>query len=633
MDKYVAVVNISYGNNISTVTDWVIKQLYADNIMYGDNIDSLMDTISRITQSAVLYIHDLDFVGITITDYLLHHDYTWASTIYDLDTNTFTGLYNNNNGIYNIVICHNCRYDKNNNKRNVCSEIINSRNLYDVSIEDTRIGCKLGDMSDIDVLSYIITTLDDYGLLVSHNQRGHKTKFLTISQAALYSYKKHVDSMPTLRKSKKKQSIYNYIYPKIESDIYNDIRTAYHGGYLHMEDRFVNKETSNGFVVDNNGLYASVMHDKLLPYGQPVVFEGNYKDLDNYTKQRYPIYLQRIKGQFIKKPNSLETVPLTDKIIDGISRSQYLIDSNSCDASVNGYITLLLTETDLKWLYRNYFNNGINMLPGDDYGMEYLGGYMFRADTQFKLLRPWVDYWCNERIKAEQEGNLGKRKLCKMVINALSGKFASGNTYEYVKPVIDEHWNTLSYEPDTHYVRDKYHQIVMDTETDEKMTETHSEPRTVYLPLAVFITSYGRDTTISLAQEIHSESIEKQGKTAYIYSDTDSVHFELDSIPEYVKIDTHKIGWWKVETAFDRAKYIGLKTYMLHKADGTTKLVCAGLPKDSWGNVDYNSFADGSTYKAQRTIAMIGGAGKVEYNFELRGNVKHSLDILRRRKR
>lgn len=98
-----------------------------------------------------------------------------------------------------------------------------------------------------------------------------------------------------------------------------------------------------------------------------------------------------------------------------------------------------------------------------------------------------------EKIKATEEGNLGKRTLAKLMLNALYGKFAKNPKQNFKVPYIGAD-NIIHYK------------------------EYEDTAKGLYLPVASFITSQARILTISTAQKIKDYSIRKYGKNAFVYS-------------------------------------------------------------------------------------------------------------------
>jgi hypothetical protein len=73
--------------------------------------------------------------------------------------------------------------------------------------------------------------------------------------------------------------------------------------------------------------------------------------------------------------------------------------------------------------------------------------------------------------------------------------------------------------------------------------------------MGVFITSWARYTTITAAQKCFDR---------ILYCDTDSIHILGTEIPEVIKdvVDPNKLGYWKHESTFKRAKFLKQKTYV-----------------------------------------------------------------------
>jgi len=87
----------------------------------------------------------------------------------------------------------------------------------------------------------------------------------------------------------------------------------------------------------------------------------------------------------------------------------------------------------------------------------------------------------------------------------------------------------------------------------------------LYIPIGSFITSYAREKTIRTSQAIRDYTLNKYGKDYYIYSDTDSIHMlELpeEELKQFVQIDDYKLGYWKLENKFNKAKFIRQKCYL-----------------------------------------------------------------------
>ena len=80
----------------------------------------------------------------------------------------------------------------------------------------------------------------------------------------------------------------------------------------------------------------------------------------------------------------------------------------------------------------------------------------------------------------------------------------------------------------------------------------------------------------------------------YCYSDTDSIHtiLPIEELEQFCEIDDVKLGAWKHESHFERAKFIRQKTY-LEEINGEIQITCAGLPQRCYDQVTWENFKEG----------------------------------------
>ena len=141
------------------------------------------------------------------------------------------------------------------------------------------------------------------------------------------------------------------------------------------------------------------------------------------------------------------------------------------------------------------------------------------------------------------------------MLNSLYGKFATGLDVQSKIPYLED--DIVRY----------------------RLSEK-SQKDGVYLPMGAFITAYAREKTIRTSQAIKTYSLEKYGKDLYCYSDTDSIHtlLPIEELKQFCDIDDVKLGCWKHESHFTRARFVRQKTY-IEEIDGKMHITCAGLPK------------------------------------------------------
>lgn len=127
----------------------------------------------------------------------------------------------------------------------------------------------------------------------------------------------------------------------------------------------------------------------------------------------------------------------------------------------------------------------------------------------------------------------------------------------------------------------------------------------MYIPVASFITAYGRCKTIRTAQAIRDWSLKTKGYDAYCYSDTDSEKIILgDEDLEILKkqgvidLDDYELGYWACEEHFDKILCIRQKCYIIEK-EGKCYPTVAGLPKYLAPLLNMDNFKRGFTTKGK----------------------------------
>lgn len=159
-------------------------------------------------------------------------------------------------------------------------------------------------------------------------------------------------------------------------------------------------------ILDVNSLYPSVMRYELLPYGEPVFFEGEYK-YDNV----YPLYIQKFTCSFRIKKNKIPTIQMK-----GNSRflveNEYLLTSET-DPLEDDTVCLILTNIDLELFFSQY----------DVYNYKPECGWKFKGMQG--LFNEYIDKWIERKNQGTLSGNEGQRTLAKLMLNSLYGKFAT----------------------------------------------------------------------------------------------------------------------------------------------------------------------------------------------------------------
>ena len=206
-----------------------------------------------------------------------------------------------------------------------------------------------------------------------------------------------------------------------------------------------------------------------------------------------------------------------------------------------------------------------------------MDGWKFRGVKG--LFTEYIDYWTDKKITAKKEKNGSMYLISKLMLNSLYGKFGLNPNVRGKYPYLNEDGivKYAFYKPEIR--------------------------KSIYIPVASFTTSYARRKTIETSQKISDYTKQKYGKDLYVYSDTDSIHCLIenpDELKDIVDIDDYKLGFWKHESSFTKAKFIRQKCY-IEQFDDELNVTIAGFPKDLSNLITFDNFKIGFTTENIKT--------------------------------
>lgn len=336
------------------------------------------------------------------------------------------------------------------------------------------------------------------------------------------------------------------IFPVLPLEIDSDIRRALRGGYTYANKIYQNQIIGEGVVYDVNSMYPWAMHECLMPYGNPVFFEGEYT-----PDAKYPLYIQHVFIDVKLKPNHIPTLQVKNNRF--YNAREYLEETT-------GDVELWVTNIDLEMIARQY----------DILNITYINGWKFKG--KIGIFNAYIDKYME--IKKREKGAI--RQIAKLLLTNLFGKFTSNPNHTGRHPILDER------------------EIVRYEMNEEEIGEP------IYTAVGIFSTSYSRARIQTSAQNVYDR---------FLYADTDSIHLIGKDIPD-IPIDDVELGYFKLESTFNRAKYIRAKTYIEEEEkrfyftveDINYVLVrpylnikCAGMPQNLKDEVTFDSFEQGLT--------------------------------------
>lgn len=488
--------------------------------------------ISFVDNKPKIYFHNLKFDGSYILNELHKQGFVWVDRKpKDLGPGQYTTLISSGRW-FNITIRFN---------NNTIVKIFDSLKLLPMGI--AAIAKSLGLSMQKGEIDY--NKKRRAGYRPDKNEWSYLRRDVLILKAGLLFTKEAGFKKMTIASSVlniiKKQYLTDFtdVFPQL-SEYENKLAySAYRGGFSYVNPSHQLEEVHDIHVYDANSAYPWAMHEKLLPFGNPVNYDG---DVD-YDRDKH-VAIKSVKLSAVLKhgDNYVPTVQIKGKV--GINPREYqrvIMDEE-----------LILTDVDIDLIYCNY----------DVIRFEVAETLLFKAHVG--TLAPFIEDYMMMKIKATESGNKGKRMEAKLSMNSSYGKFGSKEEQISDIPVFEN--GVLTFDHKTEY----------------------TPP--VYVPYAAFVTAYVRQNTINAAMKAGAQ---------YVYSDTDSVHTIGTLPPGTIPEHPTKLGFWKDETdtghgKIVRGRYIRSKLYYLeYEEDEAKKTGGAGITPYQWSQIKFENFALG----------------------------------------
>lgn len=240
-------------------------------------------------------------------------------------------------------------------------------------------------------------------------------------------------------------------------------------------------------------------------------------------------------------------------------------------------VNLYLTNVDLEMFYECYNIKEI----------QYIGGYKFIGRSGIFI--DYVNHFKEMKMQATIEKNAGKRSIAKLFLNSLYGKFGASSDKFIKRPYINDK-GILAYQT----------------------VETPRPAKTVYVPVAAFVTAYAR----RFIQTLFIKNVDR-----CCYCDTDSLHLLGDDPPEGVKISDTEFNSMAHESSFSRAKFLGAKLYIEEDEQGNLDVKAAGLGQNEVvkNQITFDNFNTEQEYFGiLKSKTVQGGVELSESSFKIR---------------
>lgn len=539
-----------------------------EQVRYGNSIETFMGLLCTI--QGTVYFHNLKFDGGFIIDWLFRNGFKWTAER-KLGEKEFSTLISDMGVFYNI------RIRLKNHKNGIAHNVTIQDSLKILPMSVGEMPKSFGLVEKKLELDYVLDRPE--GWVLTDDEKLYLRNDVVILCKALKfmldrGQKKMTTGANALADYKKRISsdTFKKWFPKLDLFTYNDIKKSYKGGYTYLNPKYRGQEIGSGLVYDVNSMYPWAMKYCKLPYGEPIYFKGKYKE-----SKIYDVYVQHLLCEFKLKPGRYPSIQIKGNF-------RYL-DTEYLDHSVEP-TDLVLTSVDLELFLHNYDVNVI----------EWIDGYQMMS--RVGMFDEYIDYWYNSKTQNKHDGNMGMVTISKLMLNSLYGKFGSKMRGRSKIPYFDAEQDKVRY----------------------KLSE-EEERNALYLPVATFITSYCRDKIVRAAEACGDR---------FIYADTDSVHIKGITPPEGMDIDDYRLGAFKLEESFNRARFLRQKCYL--EDMGTTEspdfnVKCAGLPKTGRDKVTWENFQFGAIFDGKLVPRVVsGGVILREVTFEIKK--PKNLDII-----
>ena len=347
--------------------------------------------------------------------------------------------------------------------------------------------------------------------------------------------------------AKNLNNLFESVFPQISLQLDSFIRRSYFGGIVYKNSELVDSLEGDicGLVYDVNSLYPSVMRARLLPYGFPLSFNGDYNKSD-INKKEYPLYFQEIRvKKFHIKHGFIPNIQIRNsQNFNGTvyAKSNKYIDFDGL--AKYDECNFVFSNIQLEYFLKSY----------DVEGLDYIRGIAFKGS--YGIFDRYIDTF----MEMKKNGKGAVRATAKLFLNSLYGKFGMNPIKE--EKIIDYQENTFS-----------------TISTDNDGNKLDYLDKGVFIAMASFITSYAREVLLTSIEKVYDR---------FLYCDTDSIHITGYDIPN-IKIHDKNLGAWKLEGKFTKAKYIGAKRYAEY-IDNKWDIKCCGLSRDIMEKITMDIF-------------------------------------------
>ena len=244
-----------------------------NNFIYGNTIESFFNYLEE-SNNQTLYFHNAKFDCEFIISYLLNNGFIHTDRKNE-KTKTFTTLISDKGQFFSMKIIFQKK-----NKQTKYVQIYDSLKIIPFAVDVVAKSFNL----PISKLKIDYKKYRPYGHKLTQDEIDYLRGDVTIMAMALSTlFKQNLDKMTQASnalhdyKNIVSEKSFDMWFPTPDYDIDQDIRQSYKGGFTYLNPLYKGINIESGIVLDVNSLYPYVMHNRPLPYGQPIFFKGKYE--------------------------------------------------------------------------------------------------------------------------------------------------------------------------------------------------------------------------------------------------------------------------------------------------------------------------------------------------------------------
>lgn len=532
---------------------WDICSLKNFSHVSGKYIDDFVKFFEK-TGSCIVWMHNLKFDGMFLINWLLKNNYRIEEVGKALQPGSFSTIISGEGEFFQIKFCIKC-----NKKKKIIVELRDSSKKIKTSVRQIAESFELPvEKGEIDYEK----ERDEFYVADVKETDYCKNDTEIVARALSFLYAEGLDKLTigsdalSLFKNFCGKQNWTMLFPTQKIEIDDFLRKSYRGGLCMCAQNVQRKKIDKTvYVYDVNSLYASIMCECELPFGQPEYYNGKFEKTNNRT-----LFIQHVWACFeIKKEKTPHLI-----------RKDFCCDMKNQKFWTNSFgemIELWLTNVDLELLFENY----------EIFDIKFIDGFKFFASKNlFKsfLLPIYVE-------KCRTKG--ARRQIQKSLLVELYGKFATNPRRTNKTPKLLN---------------------------DRVVFETAKEPKeidSVYTAISCFITAYGRKKLIKAIEA---------NKDDFVYCDTDSIHLTKEA--KGIFVDNAILGAWKQERVYSSALYFAQKMYA-GQIGSNIEIKLAGANDEVKKGFNFDNFRNGvQVFGKLKPVTVRGGVVLKKVMFTLR---------------